>query len=356
MPFARPSLGDLVGRIRADIRSRLSLAGPLLRRAMADVFAAVWAGAVHLLYGYLDWLSHQISPLTSDDEVLLSQAAMYGITPTAASFAGGIAAATGVNGSVIPIDTILTLDGIEYHTTSAETIASGTAALPVSAVLAGSSGDAAAGVELSFETPISGVSATAIVDADGLTGGFDQETVDDVRDQLILRLQEPPEGGADHDYEQWALAVAGVTRAWVYPIENGLGTVVVRFVDDADPVSIFPGSPQVAAVQAALDAQRPITAEVTAVAPTALTVAFTIAVLPNTSAVQAAVAAELADLLAREAEPGDIATTRGIIKHSHITTAIGVAEGVEDFTLTVPAGDITPALGELAIMGAITWV
>lgn len=355
MPFERPSLSDLVGRVSSDFRGRLGLAGTLVRRAMADVFGAVWGGAVHMLHGHLAWLALQQFADTSDDDVMLHQASLYGITPTPASFASGSVTATGTNGSVIPTDTILQRgDGVTYTVTADATIASGTATVAVMAVVAGAAGDLAAGQTLTFESPITGVdSSVTVIGTDGLSGGFDQELAAGTRARLLLRLTEPPEGGADQDYEAWALAVAGVTRAWVYPNENGLGTVVVRFVLDG-LVDIFPDSGAVAAVQAALDDQRPITAEVTAVAPTSLSVDFEIAVLPNTSAVHDAVAAELADLLFREAAPSDGAG-RGTIKLSHVLTAIGVAEGVTDFTLVAPVANVVPTLGQLAVMGTVTW-
>ena len=63
MPFARPSLGDLVTRIRSDLRGRLEILGPLLRRAMADVLGAVLGGVVHELYGYLGVESSAIGNL-----------------------------------------------------------------------------------------------------------------------------------------------------------------------------------------------------------------------------------------------------------------------------------------------------
>lgn len=321
---------------------------------MSDVLAAVWAGAVHMLHGHLEWLGRQLFADTAEREFLLVQAGLYGISPTPASFASGSVSATGTNGSVIPEDTILVhSDGRTYRVTADATIASGTATVAVQAVEAGAAGDLDAGETVSLESPISGVNSAMTVASGGIDGGFDEESTEGLRDRLILRLREPPAGGRDPDYEGWALAVAGVTRAWVYPNENGLGTVVVRFVLD-DEEDIFPDVPTVAAVQAALDAERPITAEVTAAAPTPLEVDFTIAVTPNTAEVQAAVEAELADLLFRVAEPGD-GDGRGTVLRSQIQVAIGVAEGVEDFTLTVPGADVEPAVGELPVMGTITW-
>lgn len=356
MPFERPTLADLLARVRADFRGRLGITGPLVRRAMADVLAAVWAGAVHMTHGHLEWLGRQIFPDTSDEENLLRQAALYEITPTPATFATGLVTATGTDGSVIPTGTVLKYDtGITFETTADATIASGSADLSVEATLAGADHNVAAGETVTFETPIVGVTSSATVAAGGITGGVDVEDVEGVRDRLLLRLREPPEGGADQDYEAWALAVAAVTRAWVYPNENGLGTVVVRFVLDEDPVSIFPDAGEVAAVQAALEAERPITAAVTAVAPVALAVAFTIDLTPDTVETRAAVTAELTDLFAREAEPGDGAG-RGTILLSQLRTAIGVAAGVTDYVLTVPSANVVPTVGQLAVLGVITWV
>ncbi len=143
-------------------------------------------------------------------------------------------------------------------------------------------------------------------------------------------------------------------RRCTYPNELGLGTVVVRFVQD-NATPIFPDAGAVAAVQAAEDAQRPVTAAVTAMAPTQLAVAFTIHLVPDNADTRAAVTAELADLLQRLAEPGN-GTGRGTILLSQIRTAIGTAEGVTDYAMTVPAADVVPGLGALPTVGAITWV
>lgn len=354
MPFARPTLAELIARVRSDLRGRLEVDGPLVRRAMVDVLGSVWAGAVHTLYGFGDWASKQLFGYSADREYLIPKAEMYGVTATPATFATGTANTTGTDGSAIPVDTILRLDGdTSYRVTTGQVIAGGVAALPITAVLAGSVANVPDGTTLTFESPIAGVNSTATVDGD-IEDGVDEEGTEELRDRFLLRLREPPEGGADQDYEAWALAVPGVTRAWVYPNELGLGTVVVRFVMDGE-VDIFPGVGAVADVQAALEEERPITAEVTAVAPTPLEVDFTIELTPNNADAQAAVEAELEDMFRRVAAPGDGAG-RGTILLSKIHTAIGIAAGVEDYELTVPAANVVPAIGELAVLGAVTWV
>lgn len=363
MPFARPSLSDLIARVTGDIRGRLEITGTLLRRAMADVLGKVWGGTAHELYGFLDWLKDQLFGDTADEDMLLRLAAMYGITPAPATYFTCTLDVTGSAAVTVHVGTIYRLDAVSSYRVTADTalaldIVSGLfkATVPIASVLAGSDANVPVGTEIDLESPIANVNTAAFVTTGSITVvGEDQESVESVRTRYLLRLREPPEGGADQDYEAWTLAAGvGATRAWVFPNELGLGTVVVRFVEDANVVSIFPSGGDVAVVQAALNAQRPITAAVTAQAPTNLVVPFTIHLVPSTTATQAAVAAELVDLFTREGAPGNGAG-QGTILLSQILTAIGTADGVTDFTLTLPAANVVPALGQLPTVGVITW-
>src|SRR4051812_23787483 len=87
MAFTRPTLRELVDRIQADFVSRLPLDGSPLRVSLVYVLARVIAGAAHMLYGALEWLSRQLFADTSDEAALVRQAALYGITKTPATYA-----------------------------------------------------------------------------------------------------------------------------------------------------------------------------------------------------------------------------------------------------------------------------
>lgn len=354
MPFARPSLSELVTRIRGDLRGRLEIDGPLLRRAMADALGAVWAGATHTMHGFLQFLAAQLFGDTADRAFLLRLAKMYGIVPAPATLATRNVTVTGTNGSTVLNGNILRLDAVtSYRVTTGATIVSGTGTVVVTAVLAGSLANVPVGTALTFESPVAGVNVAATVAAGGLDGN-DEEGTEEVRDRYLLRKREPPTGSSDQDYIAFALAVPGVTRAWAFPLEQGLGTVVVRFVRDNDAVTIFPDAGEIAAVQAALNSQRPTTAVAVAAATTGLAVPFTIHLSPDTTDARVAIAAELADLLRRRAEPGDGAG-RGTILLSEITTSIGVAAGGADYVLTVPSANVVPGVGQLATLGTIAW-
>mgnify|MGYP001340778661 CR=1 FL=1 len=350
MPFSRPTLRALVDRAIADINARLPGADARLPLSNLNVLAHVHGQAAHGLYGYIDWLSRQILPDTADVEYLDRWAGIWGVTRTAAAPATGSAVVTGATGAVIPVGTLLQrADGAQYQTTTETTLVAGAGTLALTAVLGGAAGNVSAGT-LSLVTPIAGVNAVVTLAGDGMTGGADVEVDTALRARLLARIRQPPHGGADFDYKAWALEVPGVTRAWVYPLELGLGTVTVRFVRDND-ASIIPDSGEVAAVQAYIDARRPVTAQVTVVAPIADPVDFTITgLVPSTAAVQAAVQAELEDLLLREAEPG------GTVLISHIRAAISSAAGETDYVLTSPSANVTAAPGEICTMGTVTWV
>lgn len=349
MSFARPTLKTLIDRAIADINARLPDADARLPMSNLNVLAHVSGASVHGLYGFLDWLSRQIIVDTAEVEFLDRWASIWGVQRTAATPATGSVDFTGTSGAVVPTGTLLARsDGVQYKTTGEVTLVAGVAAAGVVAVSSGQAGNVAGG-ELSMVSPIAGVDTSAQITVAGLASGADIEPDDSLRARVLDRIQQPPHGGAKHDYTAWAKEVPGVTRAWCTPQELGIGTVTVRFVRDGD-ASIIPDATEVAAVQAYIDVLRPVTANLTVVAPVAVPIAFQITLTPNSASVQAAVEAELRDLLLREAEPGST------ILISHIREAISLAAGETDHVLVAPAADVTHTVGQMATFGSVTWL
>lgn len=348
MPFSRPTLSDLITRIRDGIFSRLSF--EQLRRSDAEVYGKELAGASHELHGHLQFIAQNVIYDTATSEYLDRWAGIWLTTPRiAATPAVGNITISGVNTTLVPAGSVfVSATGIGYSTDADATIAAGTALVAVTALSSGANTNLVAGSLLSLTTPITGITSTATVDASGITGGADQEDDFKLRARLLARIQQPPHGGADYDYVNWALEVAGVTRAWVYPQELGLGTVTVRFVRDGD-ASIIPDAGEVTAVYDYIEARRPVTANLTVVAPVAVPLNFTIAATPNTAAVKAAIEAELRDLITRESEPA------GTILLSHIREAISIAAGESNYVLTTPNADVTNTSGNMTTFGTITW-
>lgn len=350
MPFDRPNLRELVTRALADINGRLSGAEARLSVATLNVLAVVQSGAVDGLHGHLDWLADQLMIDRCDEDHLARYASIWKVPRKAAGPSAGFATVNAFAALTVDAGTLIQRqDGVQYKTTAATNLAVGAGALPVVAVVAGTAGNAVAGIALNLVTPIDGLDSSMTVGPAGITDGTEQETVDAWRARLLERIQEPPNGGTKSDYEAWALEVQGVTRAWVYPNEMGAGTVTVRFMRDND-ASPIPDAAAVAAVKSYLEAKRPVTAELYVVPPTAAPINFVFAQLsPNTSATREAIKAELADLLRREAIPG------GTIKLSHIRAAISSAAGEEDYVLAWPVADVVNPVGSISTMGVPTW-
>lgn len=325
----------------------------LLPRSLADVHARMVAGLTHGLHGHLAWVARQIIPDTADGDFLERWAGLFSVFRKAAVGAEGPADFTGTDATVIPAATLVRRsDGTEYETLEEATIASGTAQVSVRATVAGATSNAAAGTKLALVSPISGIDAEATVAAGGLVGGADIEDDVALRGRLITRMQGPPQGGAADDYEQWALEVAGVTRAWPLANHLGLGTVGLTFVLDEDPVTIIPNAEKLAEVDDLVQGRRPVTAAVTVFAPTTVAMAVDLTLVPassNTQNVQDAVKESLEDMLAVEAKPG------GTITIAKVREAISTADGEVDHVLNSPSADVTSAAGELIVLGTVTF-
>ena len=348
--YERPTLAELIAAIAADLESRLPGTGAKLRRKILTTTGRAQAGAAHGLHGHLSWLASQILPDRTSEESLKLHGNIWGVPRKTADWAVGPADLTGTDTTVIPAGTeIQSVNAIVYTTDEEAVIAAGVATVAVTAVEVGVDGNLEEGIGLTLINPIDDINSAAVVGTGGLTGGLEIETLDAWWARIIGRIQAPPHGGRVEDYEIWALEVAGITRVWVRPLHLGVGTVGIFIVSDDQVGTIIPDEDKVTEVQDYIDALRPVTAEPTVFPPVPVALDMTIAVVPDTAAVRAAVTAELDDLLRREAEPG------GITLLSHLNEAISVAEGETDHTLTVPAADVNNAAGELSVLGDITW-
>jgi uncharacterized phage protein gp47/JayE len=204
---------------------------------------------------------------------------------------------------------------------------------------------------ISFNPPLIGVdrSATVVV----LSGGTDDETDDELRARVLQRIQEPPMGGDATDYVYWTTSVPGVTRAWSYPLEQGMGTVTTRFMMDhlrADNNGGFPLEEDVQAVEAFLDTKRPVAVkDVFVVAPIPFPISFTIHTLVvDNAATRQAIQDAVQTMLFEKAIPGST------IYASWIEAAIADAVGVDHFEL-VYTTTAMPSPGHLAILGSIIY-
>lgn len=348
--YSTPTLSDLLTQAQADINSELPGGDALLTYSVLNVLSVVLAGEAFDLYGFLSFISLQAFPDTAQSAQLYHWGSIWGLVPLAAQAAAGNLTVTGTNGIDIPLGTqFIRADSVIFESTQDEVIASGTATIPVVAILPGSTTNTASSTSLTLTSPIAGVSTTATVTS-GLVGGTDTETDQAYLTRLLFRIQNPPQGGSKTDYVEWATSQPGVTRAWCTQ-ELGVGTVTVRFMMDDTYSDGIPEGGDVTNVYNALEILRPVTADLFVVAPIANPMNFTIHLnIANTAAIQAAVQASLQEMILSYGQPG------GTIYLSQINEAIATATGVYDFTLSVPSSNVTQSTGYIPTMGTITWV
>jgi len=345
MPFETPSLPVLIKRTQSD------LASDSLRQSDAQVLARTLGGAAYGLYGYLDWIAEQILPDKADESTLERIAALRLNQPRkAAQPASGSVSFNASAGAVLDVDTLLqSSDGRTYKVTTARTTINGLNSTTIAALDAGSVGNAQAGMTLMPAQPILGIVANSFtVLAPGLTGGVALESVESLRSRVIRSYRIIPHGGSAQDYETWALECPGVTRAWCRGGYLGPGTVGLFIMRDDDPQPL-PSDAQLAQVHDYIEPLRPVTAELHVRRPEQVPVIYRLSLKPDTTAVRAAVEAQLRDLHNREADLGMPLLV------SHIREAISSAGGETDHVLNSPTVDVQAASNQLLTFGGCIW-
>ena len=381
MPFKRKTLSELRDENRQFMQAELENVGALLRFGNLKVLADMDAGMAHLHYAYLDYIARQCTPFTSTDEWLAGWMALKQIYRKAATAAHSSAAAiTGTPGRVLAKGSVINrADGYQYITDASITIGTtGSAAVAVTASLpdasedvtgGGSRGNADAGTILTLDANIPGIDSEVRL-IEPATGGADIESEEDFRQRGLLAFQNPPQGGSDPDYRNWALAVPGVTRAWIRRRGMGPGTVVIYIMCDGNDKTNhgFPvGTDGVSqleewgAVKATGDQGRvadymyplaPVTSLNYVCSPIEYVQDFEISGISDAdSATTAAIADAIDGVLFESANP----LGTGKIYISDLNRAIGDVAGTSGFILVSPSVNIEPGIGELAVRGEVNY-
>ncbi|MFM0135105.1 baseplate J/gp47 family protein [Caballeronia grimmiae] len=387
MPFSRKTLSTLIAEVAADINSALQGADATLRFTVLKVIGKVQAGMSNMHMGYLDWIAKQSVPFTAEDEYLEGWAALKNVYRKPASAAQLRASFQGVPGTVLNAGTpVVRSDGATYTTAATATVdGTGSLAVTIVATVAGSAGNANAGTTAALGVSVPGLQSSGTITGT-VASGADIETNDTLRNRMLAAYQNTPQGGDVNDYVGWALAVPGVTRAWVAPNGFGAGTVVVYTMWDVAEASHngFPqgtngvsqhdagpgGAPRgtVATgdqliVADTIISEQPVTALVYSCAPIPNNLTFTISGLTSaTTATRAAISAAIADVFFRNGDPRS-----GTVNRSDIESAIASVSGTSGFVITLVQGvvngttttypgNITSGVGQLPVLAGVNYV
>jgi uncharacterized phage protein gp47/JayE len=289
---------------------------------------------------------------TSEGTYLDMRAAEHGVTRKESLKAQGSVTFSGPDGTFIINGTRLqTTSGIFFVTLADVTISGGTATVNAEAEEGGLAGNVAAGL-INALAPGDLYGIVTVTNPASFDGGADTEDDASLLKRLMDRVQKPATSGNAAHYKQWALEVAGVGDAKVYPTWNGGGTVKVVLVDTEKSA---PAQSVIDAATAYIEDNRPIGATVTVVGATELpinvTSTMTIDAGANLADIQTQFISSLADYLK------SIAFTGEQIRYTRIANLLIDVEGVVDYaSLTVNGGtaNIVPTDVQVGVAGSVT--
>lgn len=344
--YVRPSYPDLISRIDADLAAMPAV----LRKALSTA----WGRSCHGQHGHLDWIDQQCSPLTCELERLYDWAALYGVDRLNATASIGNSLATGTVGTQLLAGTQLRgPNGLDYTVQAAVELGAGSSPVSIRCNTSGSAGNLNAGQTLTLIDPVPGCASTLTVAASGLSGGAEDENVDDwrvrVADEWRTVVTRGARSGKDDDYRFWAKSAhPSVTGALIQRHVLGMGTVVVRPICNG-LADRLPTQAVLDTVAAYLLNIAPATADWRVIAPIKRAVTVSIALLPgydtagNRTAIAGAVGAAV---LAEGSETS-------LLAMAEIDGAIATV--TSQYTRLEPTTDTAVAAGEVLVLNPIVW-
>jgi uncharacterized phage protein gp47/JayE len=368
MPWITRSLRELVTDTVRAFNANLPGADAALARNNLKPTAKIIGGVRYELERFAAFAADQRFVLTcADDQLDRHGAEMKPAVPRkGATPAKGPVTVTAT--TAITLDTGATLtrsDGAVFTVDAGIVLAgAGSATVQVTAAVAGANGATDADAVLAASAGLTGT-ATFAVAADGLGGAADREEPDAYRARLLFAKAFPDHAGAPADWLRYALAVPGVTRAFIEPLGHGRGTVVIYpFFDLSRPNGIPLESDRQAVRLALREAGAGAALPVVRI-PEAVPIDITFSGLsPNTPEVQAAVAAEIATTFFRNSRVSGLAephpsmpflATPEIFSRSWLWQAAANASGEQRHVLVTPTTDTTLTAGQTAVPGSLTF-
>jgi uncharacterized phage protein gp47/JayE len=313
MPWSTPTLRTVRQTVRDLVRGSLPGADANIPNSVLRVLSDVEGALCHLNLQYLDWLAMQLMPDTSEREWLSRFGFIWLVNADGSTGRKMATPSVGTamfygqpDGVVVPLATQIGYADQIFETTAEVTVDDNGGPVPIIAIFPGAAGNLPAGTQLNIIGFFQGLVPPAYVIS--LYGGTDEETDDELRARILQRIRQPPMGGDGDDYVNWTLRVPGVTRAWSYPLEMGMGTVTVRFMCDDLRASGggFPLQEDVDAVSAYLDTVRPVAVkDFFVVAPKAQRIDFRIVNCnPINNNIKAAIEQSIRAMIFNKSAPG----------------------------------------------------
>lgn len=223
-----------------------------------------FAEGVGGLHAHMDVLECSVTPLDADEAGLVVWGEALDVPRKAgaqSSAAQCLLVTSSTPAAAIPAGTLYeSAEGLEYEVANPAVVAGdGTVTMDLFAVLPGAGGDLVAGEQLTIKVGIPGLASAGTLIRD-LVDGTNEETLGAWRARQLAVWRDKRGGGTSSDYQQWALELEFVDRAYVYarkPTISSVGVAALR----AGELPVLSAS-QEAELLVLLNERRPVTDDV----------------------------------------------------------------------------------------------
>lgn len=233
------TIKEIKDRIYKDFIATFKNAITPLRVSFFDKFSDSLAGTFQLIYIYFNnILKDSFLTTCTQSRVLSYFMPLKGLELKEATKSFGIGRFTGVEGSIIPNDTILLYNNLEYTTSASGTIVSGYSDVNIESVLTGSEQNTLSNITLALSIPVDGID-NSVISTGGLVGASDDETVENGRNRTKQAFASPTSIDNYYTYVTLAETLPNVKKAFVSPLKNGAGTFGITILtvgNDGVPV------------------------------------------------------------------------------------------------------------------------
>lgn len=350
MSWIRPTLYQIYERIRADMQSYVTDGIPVPLVSLLGVFDKTFSGALHLQYGFLEWIKKQIFIDTATGYGRTRWSRILNIPRRGASYSTGYVSFTGTAAEVVASGTVvINAQGYEFETQDTFTIGTDTE-VQVQAVTAGAEYNHTDST-LTLNSPDPDIDSDVLIEdypvgETPFQDGTDIESIESWVLRMLQRFQNPPGSGNAGDYVRWATSRPGVGKAWCVPAEifgqGSVGVYVagVSVATDTTPAGLVEASAAVLAdVEDYIEGVRPIPALVSYGTITPVEYIFYISITPNNADLQKEIHFALGNLFLTESGPGNT------IYISHIRDAIKTA-GINNYVINLIKANGAPVATE----------
>ena len=318
-----------------------------------DLAARMYALAaqIYALQVHSEWVRRQCFPQTAVGENLDHHARMRSLERKSATCAEGVVRFFAGESSelvrTIPYGTVCMTPGlVRFETQATGLLLAGEmwVDVPVRALEPGVGGNVAAGTVT--EMAVAPVGIISCTNPEGFSGGVDTEDDESLRERILHSFRYLPNGANAAYYRQLAMADDEVAQAVVIPRPRGVGTVDVVVASHAG----VPGEQLLSRLQQTLDKEREIAVDLVVRAPETVEVNLAVEVAAK-EGYEAEEVRERVKTALNAYFSGEILGENLLL--AKLGSVIYGCEGVENYRITQPAGDVAVEQDQLPVLSGL---